>query len=80
MEFPQNIADEENDQCLLDWVTSQITNPSEFIEKVEFLYAHPEKISRDEIELVDGRVLDRYWPPFLAREEVLRADLVFSAT
>jgi len=30
---------------------------------VAYLYAHPDEVSRDEIELVDGTVLDRYSSP-----------------
>ena len=43
----------------LDIVASQVKNRQEFLEKVEWLYAHPEEISRDEIELINGTILDR---------------------
>src|SRR6185312_7130870 len=38
-------------------------NPKQFIEKVLHLYSHPDETSREEIELLDGTVLDRYSAP-----------------
>ncbi len=61
--FPPVIADEEDDRVRLEWVTNQIVNPQQFTEKVAYLYAHPEEISRDELDLVDGRIFDRYSAP-----------------
>ncbi len=66
---PQAIAEDQDDQKLLDWVTQQIKNPEQFLEKVRHLYAHPDKISVDEIELKDGTVLDRYSAPMLGKNE-----------
>ena len=47
----------------LELVTSQVKNPEKFTEKVEWLYDHPNAISHDEIELIDGTFLDRYSAP-----------------
>jgi PAS domain S-box-containing protein len=52
----------------LDLVTERVKNPGAFIKKVEHLYAHPDEISREEIELVDGKWLDRYSAPVRGRE------------
>ncbi|MEH2110248.1 PAS domain S-box protein [Nostoc sp.] len=49
-----------NDRRLLELVLDKLEQPQEFLAKVEYLYAHPEQISRDEICLKDGRTLDRY--------------------
>jgi signal transduction histidine kinase len=38
-------------------------NPDAYMEKVNYLYAHPDDVSQDEIELVDGRTLERYSSP-----------------
>ncbi len=48
------------DQRQREWVTQQMKNPVEFAEKIDYLQAHPDEISRDELELVDGRFFDRY--------------------
>jgi hypothetical protein len=38
-------------------------NPQQFRERAAYLYAHPDEVGRDEIELADGRVFDRYSAP-----------------
>jgi PAS domain S-box-containing protein len=52
----------------LDLVTERVKNPKLFIQKVEHLYNHPDEVSREEIELVDGKWLDRYSGPVRARD------------
>ncbi|MEH1939764.1 MAG: PAS domain S-box protein [Nostoc sp.] len=49
-----------NDRRLLELALDKLEQPQEFLAKVEYLYAHPDQISRDEIRLKDGRTLDRY--------------------
>jgi PAS domain S-box-containing protein len=61
--LPRNIAEDADDAQQLQFVTGQTVNPEQFAEKVAYLYAHPDEVSRDEIELVDGRVFDRYSSP-----------------
>jgi len=50
----------EDDKEQLEYVTNSVKNPDEFIKKVTYLYEHPYEKSRDEIELTDGTVLDRF--------------------
>lgn len=54
-----------DDQRLLDFVTDQITDSKAFMEEVQYLYAHREEKSRDDIPLKDGRLLDRYSAPLI---------------
>jgi len=61
--FPPEIAATADDRQRLEWVTGQVRNPREFTEKVAYLYAHPEEISRDELELLNGKFFDRYSAP-----------------
>ena len=42
---------------------TQMKNPQQFMERVIYLYGHPDEIGREEIELVDGKVFDRYSAP-----------------
>jgi PAS domain S-box-containing protein len=60
---PEDFLEEHPEETALDWAMGQLTNPEEFIEKVEYLYDHPMEESRDEIELRDGRWIDRYSAP-----------------
>ncbi len=48
---------------LLQFFTKQTKNPDEFLKKVDYLYSQSDEVSRDEIELIDGTILDRYSSP-----------------
>jgi PAS domain S-box-containing protein len=61
--FPQEFLDQSDDQERLDWVTTQVKNPEGFAHKVAYLYAHPNEVSCDEIELINGKIFDRYSAP-----------------
>ncbi len=60
---PDDIARDDDDAKLLQHVVSQTKNPQQFSERVAYLYAHPDEIGRDEIELANGAILDRYSAP-----------------
>ena len=61
--IPKEIAQDPDDRKCVDFATSQTRHPKQFFEKVAFLYSNPEASSRDEVELLDGRVFDRYSAP-----------------
>ncbi|WP_103670231.1 ATP-binding protein [Pseudanabaena sp. BC1403] len=52
-----------DDRELINSILNQLTHPTEFLEKVDYLYDHPKEISRDEISLLDGRFFERYSAP-----------------
>jgi PAS domain S-box-containing protein len=60
---PEQIAFDSDDAKLLRHVTSQMKQPQKFKERVAFLYEHRDEIGRDELELADGTILDRYSSP-----------------
>jgi PAS domain S-box-containing protein len=60
---PHQIIYDDDDIKLLRHVTSQTKNPEQFTERVAHLYEHADEVGRDEIELVDGRILDRFSAP-----------------
>jgi two-component system cell cycle sensor histidine kinase/response regulator CckA len=68
MKIPPEIADDSNDQKQIKCVAGKVTDPQAFVEKVEYLYAHRDEISRDEIELTDGTMLDRYSSPVVGQD------------
>jgi PAS domain S-box-containing protein len=62
-EIPEHLAHDSDDAKMLRHVTGQVKDPEHFIERVQHLYEHVEEIGRDEIELVNGMLLDRYSSP-----------------
>jgi two-component system, cell cycle sensor histidine kinase and response regulator CckA len=63
--IPQHIAENDDDTAQVQHVMHATKYPEQFLEKVAYLYSHPNENSRDEIELTDGTVLDRYSAPVL---------------
>jgi two-component system cell cycle sensor histidine kinase/response regulator CckA len=66
--IPRAIANDDNYRTQLEWVTRQTKNPDEFIDQVRRIYADPAQISRDEIELNDGTILDRDSSPVIGQD------------
>ncbi len=61
--IPQEILAQSSDQATLQFVAGTIKEPEKFIAHVQDLYRHHDEVLRDEIELKDGRVLDRFTAP-----------------
>lgn len=65
LKIPRHVVEDKDDAQQVRWVTDVVKDPGPFIEKVGYLYAHPKEISRDEIELKDATILDRYSSPVI---------------
>ncbi|MEM9005644.1 MAG: EAL domain-containing protein [Cyanobacteria bacterium P01_F01_bin.86] len=61
--IPKAVLETQDDQQLLAYVLDQLENPTEFLERVEYLYNHPKECSCDEIALKNQRFLERYSSP-----------------
>ena len=61
--IPDDIINEGISPNLLEYVLNQLSCPESFLKKVNYLYEHPEEISRDEIHFKDGRIFERYSSP-----------------
>jgi PAS domain S-box-containing protein len=68
VKIPRHIVDDPDDGKQVQWFKDMNKNPELFVAKVVYLYAHPDETSRDEIELTDGTVLDRYSSPVLGQD------------
>jgi PAS domain S-box-containing protein len=66
--LPEDIFNDFDDTSELTHAMNMVKDPQQFYEKVMYLYAHNDITSRDEIELKDGRVYDRYTAPVLDRD------------
>jgi len=60
---PEELIGDKPEEVGLEYILDQLEQPQKFIDKVEYLYEHPHEESRDEIQLTDGRVFDRYSAP-----------------
>lgn len=58
--IPQSIIDTNDDAAALEFAITQLEKPEDFIERVNYIYAHPEDSARDEITFKDGRIIERY--------------------
>ncbi|NIM05730.1 MAG: PAS domain-containing protein, partial [Armatimonadetes bacterium] len=61
--IPKKVIDSRSDEQALKFVLDKLEDPAGFLARVQYLYAHPEEKSLDEIHLRDGRVFDRYSAP-----------------
>ena len=70
-----NIPDEILDKLthkkqIMHYVLGQLEQPDEFIDRLNYLYDNATISVRDEIRLLDGRILDRYSAPALSPQGV----------
>jgi len=63
LKIPPAIAGNSDDVQQLEFVAPLMKDPEKFVETAQYLKIHVDEISCDEIELVDGRILDRYSAP-----------------
>ncbi|MGA1984236.1 MAG: PAS domain S-box protein [Acidobacteriaceae bacterium] len=65
--IPQSITDKSDCKSLLEHVLTTVKDPDRLREKVEYLNDHRNHTSRDELELLNGTVLEQYSSPVLGR-------------
>jgi PAS domain S-box-containing protein len=62
-DIPDEVAGSRSDEAALEFVRDKLVDPESFLARVAYLYEHPEEESRDELELVDGRIIERHSAP-----------------
>ena len=63
LKIPPHISQDPDNAKQSQFIAAQTKHPQRYAEKVAYLYAHTNEVSRDEIELTDGMVLDRCSSP-----------------
>jgi diguanylate cyclase (GGDEF)-like protein/PAS domain S-box-containing protein len=58
--LPAGLVDMRNDDAVLAAVASAVKDTNAFIARVRYLYEHPEEAAHEEVELTDGRLIDRH--------------------
>ncbi|MEO8032132.1 MAG: PAS domain S-box protein [Gemmatimonadota bacterium] len=61
--IPPDIASDADDARQIRYVLTRMKHPDQFLARVHHLNDHPKEVSHDELELIDGTVLDRYSAP-----------------
>ncbi len=67
-DIPPEIADDPDAVRLTGFAAGRTTDPKAFIAKVRWLVEHPEETAVDEIELVNGVILQRHSGPVVGRD------------
>jgi signal transduction histidine kinase len=65
--IPDELLATRSDEKLLAHVLGQLAAPEQFLDRVHYLYAHPEEKTREEVFFKDGRALDRYSAPLMLK-------------
>lgn len=68
-DIPRELVESKDDMPILQWNQGRVADAEAFLAKVKYLYEHRRETSRDEIELADGRVFDRYSAPMFAHDD-----------
>ena len=61
--IPDEIMESGSDELALKSVLKKLAHPENFIKKVIYLYERPCETSSDEIDFLDGRIIERYSAP-----------------
>ncbi len=61
--IPRRIAEGDDDEEQIVWIRSQVKDPEQFDRMIAHVSAYPNETIRDELELKDGTILDRYSGP-----------------
>ena len=69
MNISQELIENKIDEPVLQFVTEQMADPPQFLRRVQYLYEHQREISREELILKDGRILDRYSSPMYGDDD-----------
>jgi PAS domain S-box-containing protein len=67
-DIPNTIIASGEDILAIQSVLTKVKDPSGFLERVSYLYEHKDEKSREEVDLVDGRVFDRFSAPMYGKD------------
>ncbi|NNL48204.1 MAG: PP2C family protein-serine/threonine phosphatase, partial [Acidimicrobiia bacterium] len=63
-----DVLEKGSDETALANALDKVQDPNAFLDRIAFLYANPDERARDEVAMVDGRVLDRYSAPVVSKD------------
>jgi diguanylate cyclase (GGDEF)-like protein/PAS domain S-box-containing protein len=59
-DIPPELLESREDEPVFQIAMSRTKYPERVMEKILYLFEHPEESSHDEVEMLDGRIIDRY--------------------
>jgi signal transduction histidine kinase len=68
--IPQDVVEDPSGLKQVNHVMYMTVNPQQFVAEIDYLRDHPNDKSRDELELIDGTVLDRYSSPVIGPDGI----------
>jgi signal transduction histidine kinase len=68
--IPKDVVEDPSGLKQVNHVMHVTVNPKQFIAEIDYLREHPDEKSQDEIELVDGTILDRYSSPVIGPDGI----------
>jgi len=69
--IPEDLVNIKKGRKILSYATRQMRHPELFQAGVMDIWHHPEKTSFDQLELLDGRILERYSQPQTSGDEIV---------
>ena len=63
--IPTHLVRKKDDAAVLEHIVKQLDKPDRFIERMNYIYAHSDEKTREELLLKDGRIIERYGNPVL---------------
>lgn len=66
--IPQEVLDNPDGMKQVNHIMNMTVDPQKFVSEIKYQIEHPNDESQDELELVDGTVLDRYSSPVIDSE------------
>ena len=70
MGIPAGLIDQKADQPVLEFVANSMVDPPAFVERVRSLHENKWETAQEEIQLKNGRILDRYSTPMIGQDHV----------
>jgi PAS domain S-box-containing protein len=67
-DLPPELIGKKTDEPVLKFVSSKVTNSEAFLRQVRHLYRHKGEISKEEIVLTNGKILERYTAPMIGAD------------
>lgn len=68
LKIPESLREISCDEKMFHFLADLVVNRDAFTTKMLHLYAHPDETNHDELELKDGKILDRYSSPVYGKD------------